>query len=33
MVSTTEPHLKATGKFWRVDETYVRIKGRWFYLY
>ena len=27
------PHLKATNKSWRVDETYVRIKGRWFYLY
>src|SRR5262250_2632239 len=29
----TRPHLKATNKSWRVDETYVRIKGRWFYLY
>ena len=29
----TQPHLKATNKSWRVDETYVRIKGRWFYLY
>ena len=27
------PHLKATNKSWRVDETYVRIKGLWFYLY
>jgi transposase-like protein len=27
------PHLKATNKSWRVDETYVRIQGRWFYLY
>jgi transposase, IS6 family len=27
------PHLKPTNKSWRVDETYVRIKGRWFYLY
>ena len=27
------PYLKATNKSWRVDETYVRIKGRWFYLY
>jgi len=26
-------HLKPTNKSWRVDETYVRIKGRWFYLY
>ncbi|HEV2395874.1 MAG TPA: IS6 family transposase, partial [Candidatus Sulfotelmatobacter sp.] len=22
-----------TNKSWRVDETYVRVKGRWFYLY
>src|ERR1700758_3561567 len=29
----TRPHPKATHKSWRVDETYVRIKGRWFYLY
>src|SRR5438270_8634650 len=29
----TRPHLKSTNKSWRVDETYVRIKGRWFYLY
>ena len=28
----TRPHLKATNKSWRVDETYVRVKGRWFYL-
>lgn len=27
------PHLKPTNKSWRVDETYVRIKGRWSYLY
>jgi transposase, IS6 family len=29
----TRPHLKSTNKSWRVDETYVRVKGRWFYLY
>src|SRR5712691_7710651 len=29
----TRPHLKSTNKSWRVDETYVRIKSRWFYLY
>jgi IS6 family transposase len=29
----TRPHPKPTNKSWRVDETYVRIKGRWFYLY
>ena len=27
------PHLKPTNKSWRVDETYVRVKGRWCYLY
>lgn len=29
----TRPHLKPTNKSWRVDERYVRVKGRWFYLY
>ena len=29
----TRPHLRPTNKSWRVDETYVRVKGRWFYLY
>ena len=24
---------KPTNKSWRVDETYVRVKGRWCYLY
>ena len=28
----TQP-LKPTNKSWRVDETYVRVKGRWCYLY
>ena len=26
-------HLKPTHKSWRVDETCVRVKGRWAYLY
>ena len=26
-------HLKPANKSWRVDETYVRVKGRWCYLY
>ena len=26
-------HLKPTNRSWRVDETYVRVKGRWCYLY
>jgi transposase-like protein len=26
-------HLKPSNKSWRVDETYVRVKGRWCYLY
>ena len=26
-------HLKPTTKSWRVDETYIRVKGRWCYLY
>ena len=26
-------HLKPTNKSWRVDETYVRVNGRWCYFY
>src|SRR6202047_275222 len=26
-------YLKPTNKSWRVGETYVRVKGRWCYLY
>src|ERR1051326_2103314 len=26
-------HLKATTDSWRVDETYVKVKGTWMYLY
>ena len=26
-------HLKPTNKSWWVDETYLRVKGRWCYLY
>ena len=26
-------HLKPTSDRWRVDETYIRIKGKWRYLY
>ena len=25
-------HLKLTHKSWRVDETYLRVKGHWYYL-
>jgi transposase-like protein len=25
--------LKPTGDSWRVDEMYVRVKGKWVYLY
>ncbi|GHO60704.1 IS6 family transposase [Ktedonobacter robiniae] len=27
------PHLKTTSDSWRVDETYVNVKGVWMYLY
>lgn len=26
-------HLKPTNDSWRVDETYIRVKGKWKYLY
>ena len=27
------PHLRPTNGSWRVDETYLKVKGRWVYLY
>ena len=27
------PHLRPTNDSYRVDETYVKIKGKWYYLY
>src|ERR1700719_2139106 len=27
------PHLRMSNGSWRVDETYIRVKGRWTYLY
>ncbi len=27
------PHLKQTSDSWRVDETYIKVKGAWKYLY
>ncbi len=27
------PHLRRSNGSWRVDETYVKVKGRWTYLY
>jgi transposase, IS6 family len=27
------PHLRISNGSWRVDETYVRVRGRWTYLY
>jgi IS6 family transposase len=27
------PHLRVSNGSWRVDETYVKVKGRWTYLY
>ncbi len=29
----SKPHLKATTDSWRVDETYVKVKKVWMYLY
>ncbi len=28
-----KPHLKMTNDSWRTDETYIKIKGKWLYLY
>ena len=27
------PHVKGTTDFWRVDETYIKVKKEWVYLY
>lgn len=27
------PHLRPTNNSWRVDETYIKVKGQWKYLY
>ena len=27
------PHLRARGDSWRIDETYIKVKGEWKYLY
>jgi IS6 family transposase len=29
----TRPHLRLSNGSWRVDETYIRVKGHWTYLY
>ena len=26
-------YLKQTNESWRVDETYVKVRGKWMYLY
>src|SRR5689334_14364988 len=28
-----KPHLKPTSDSWRVDETYIKVKGQWLYQY
>jgi transposase-like protein len=27
------PHLRPTNESWKVDETYIKVKGKWKYLY
>src|SRR5438874_10022864 len=29
----SRPHLKATNDSWRVDETYIKVRKTWMYLY
>lgn len=29
----SRPHLRQTNDSWRVDETYVKVRGKWLYLY
>jgi len=28
-----QPHLTQTNDSWRVDETYIKVRGKWMYLY
>ena len=28
-----QPHEKAVGRSWRCDETYIKVGGKWMYLY
>lgn len=27
------PHLRSSNDSWRIDETYIKVKGKWKYLY
>ena len=29
----SRPHLKTTNDSWQVDETYIKVRGQWMYLY
>ena len=29
----TNHHKRNVGSSWRIDETYIRVKGKWCYLY
>lgn len=33
IVKKIRKHLKTTNDSWRVDETYIKVKGTWMYLY
>ncbi|MGI4946145.1 MAG: IS6 family transposase [Janthinobacterium lividum] len=33
LAKRVRPHIRRSNGSWRVDETYVRVKGRWTYLY
>jgi len=32
-VKRWQPYARAVGTSWRVDETYIKVKGKWVYLY
>ncbi len=33
LVRQIRPHLRMSNGSWRMDETYVKVKGRWTHLY
>ena len=32
-VKRWQPYARSVGTSWRVDETYIKLKGKWVYLY
>ncbi len=33
LAAQVQARMRSTAASWRVDETYIKVKGRWTYLY